>query len=135
LPARDCDLLCCKRFASDRGVSITWSASNITVARFSDRWSRGVSPLAETHVHFGHFPMGRLRLYIATPHRLLSVAALFDLREDCVSNPLSESDLSLKSNREKTPRPEELDSGSASLESKFSTLRLLLLRAADSLDG
>ena len=31
LPARDCDLLRCERFASDRGVSISCSARNVTV--------------------------------------------------------------------------------------------------------
>ena len=60
------------------------------------------------------------------------MAAPFD-RENIVEQPPLLSDLSLKST-ERKPRVEKIDSGSTSLKSKSSTLRLLLLRAANSLD-
>ena len=134
LPARDCDLLRCERFASDWGVSITCSSSNVTVAPKSDRCELVGWPLAGPRVQNGHFPSGKAAA-INSHHAsaLFGGCSVWFLRR-LLSNPLSER-FEFKIHQEKNLRAKELDSGSASLESKFSTLRLLLLRAANSLDN
>ena len=91
-------------------------------------------PLAGPRVQNGHLPPGKAATINSHPASLCSVAASFD-SEKIVEQPPSLSDLSLKSTKRKPPRAEELDTGSASLESNSSTLRLSLLRAANSLDG
>ena len=78
MPARDCDLLRCERFASDRGVSISCSARNVTVMLKSDCWNHVVRALAEADVQFGHFPSGKAALEIATPRHLCPMAAPID---------------------------------------------------------
>ena len=133
-PARYCDLLRCERFASDRGVSITCSSSNVTVAPKTDRWSCVGWPLAGPRVQNGHFQSGKAAAINSHPTPALSGGCSVWFLRRLLSNPISER-FEFKIHWEKNPRAEELDSGSPSLESKFSTLRLLLLRAANSLDG
>ena len=81
MSARDCDLLHRKRFASDRGVSISCSARNVTVVLKSDRWNRFIRPLAEADVQFGHFPSGKVAAINSHPARLCPVDASFDSKK------------------------------------------------------
>ena len=129
LPTRDCDLLRCERFDSDRGVSISCSASNVTVASKSDRCERVGWPLAGPRVQNGHFPSGKAAAINSHPAPALSGGCSVLILRRLLSNPLFER-FEFKIHREKNPRAKELDSGTASLESKSSMLCLLLLRAA-----
>ena len=134
LLARDCDLRRRERFVSDRGVSITCSSSNVTVAPKYDHCERVGWPLAGPHAQNGHFPSGKAAAINSHPASALSGGFSIRFLRRLLGNPLSDR-FEFKIHWEKNPRAEEFDSGSASLESKFSTLHLLLLRAANSLDG
>ena len=99
----------------------------------SDRCEPVGWPLARPHVQNGHFPPGKATAINSHPARMLTSCCSVWLWEDCWATPSPEW-FEFKIHREKTPRAEELDSCSASLESKSNTLRILLLRAANSLD-
>ena len=134
LPARDCDLLRCERFFSDRRVSIISSSSSVTVAPKSDCCERVSCPLVGPRVQNVHFPFGKVAAINSHPAPALSGGCSIWFRRRLLRNPLSKR-FEFKIQWEKNPRAEELDSGSTSLKSKFSMLHLLLLRAANSLDG
>src|SRR3990170_8829944 len=121
LLARDCDLLRCERFVSDRGVSITCSSSNVTVAPKSDRCETCRLAIGWTACPKWSFPIREGCGYKEPPRTGFVRWLLRLILRRLLSNPLSER-FEFKIHREKKPRAKELDSSLASLESMFSTL-------------
>ena len=91
LPARDCDVLRCERFVSDRRVSITCSSSNVIVAPKSDHCKHVGWPLVGPCVQNGHFPYGKAVAINSHPAPTLSIGySAWDFWEDWFEQPLSE---------------------------------------------
>src|SRR6266566_3791018 len=102
LPARDCDLLHCERFDSDRGVSISCSASNVTVAPKSDRCERVGWPLAGPRVQNGHFLPGKATAINSHPAPALSGGCSVVDSEKIIEQPTLRR-FEFKIHRDKTP--------------------------------